>query len=167
MAKPWLFVVLQPLFSYKGLTLEELREVTGLSMEVLKRGLWWLKKLGILEERNGKFYVKSEFYKHLEELLLSYCRVNGIHLLLIDNTYIVIRVKNPRSIYHWAIQKSLFNSLVEVEKFAGTRLSVGEISNTLGVSLGVATRLSKLRTLVEKCREHVSSAEQNHRDHSR
>ncbi|MEM4441184.1 MAG: hypothetical protein QXS14_06960 [Desulfurococcaceae archaeon] len=156
--KPWLFVVLSALFSYKGLTTDELREVTGLSNEVVKRALWWLRKLGIVEERNNKLYVKQEFYRPLEKLLYNYCRVDRTIVLDVEDVYLVIQVKSTREVVTWSIQKSMYEKLVEAEKFAGSPLDAANIARVLGVPVNTASRLAKLRNLLEECREGFRSA---------
>ncbi|MEM0326859.1 MAG: hypothetical protein QW733_07515 [Desulfurococcaceae archaeon] len=157
-SKPWLFVVLSALFSYKGLTTEELREITGLSNEVVKRALWWLRKLGIIEERNNKLYVKQEFYRPLEKLLYNYCRVDRTIVLDVEDVYLVIQVKSTREVVTWSIQKSMYEKLLEAEKFTGSPLDAESIARVLGVPVNTASRLAKLRNLLEECREGFRSA---------
>lgn len=157
LAKPWLLIVLVPLYGYRGMSVEDLHTLTGLSTEVIKRALWWLKKFGVVEERGEKFYVRTEYYRVLDELMISYCRAGDSHLVVIEGNYIVVQVKSSKEISYWSISEALYLKLLESEKFAGSSLSTQDIAKTLQIPLSTSVKLVKLRELVAKCREHQSA----------
>lgn len=153
LAKPWLLVVLVPIYGYKGIVVEDLRSLTGLSAEVIKRALWWLKKFGIVEEKEGRYYVRAEYYRVLDELMLSYCKTGDFHLVFLEGFYIVVHVKGPREISHWSVKEEQYLKLLEAEKFAGTRLGTQDLAGALQIPFSTASKLLKLRELITTCRE--------------
>ena len=162
LAKPWLLVVMQALLSYPGLSVEELHSAVGLSMEVVKRAVWWLKKFGIVEEKtfeekSTKLFVKKDFSKPLQELLYHYCKAGNKHLVLVDDIYIVVEVKGPKKLLYWSIPRKLYEELVYYERLAGAKLKPGDIAQIMDVQPGVAQRLFKLRGIVEECKAPRSS----------
>ncbi|MEM4570398.1 MAG: hypothetical protein QXE66_03725, partial [Desulfurococcaceae archaeon] len=107
---------------------------------------------------NNKLYVKQEFYRPLEKLLYNYCRVDRTIVLDVEDVYLVIQVKSTREVVTWSIQKSMYEKLLEAEKFTGSPLDAESIARVLGVPVNTASRLAKLRNLLEECREGFRSA---------
>lgn len=154
---PWLLVVIIALNSYSGLTAEELSEALKLSVKVVKRAVWWLKKFKIVDEKSGKLFISKDFTKAVEELLYSYCNLGSTHVVQVDNVFIIIHVRNSRNIYYWYTRKGLYEKLLEMEKFAGTILNESEVASLLSIPVSEAAKLIKLRRLLEKCRSSQRS----------
>jgi len=149
--KPWLYVILQAIYSYRGLSIEELREIVGLAKNVVERGLWWLNKYGLIEGRNGKFSLKPDYIKAFEEFLFKQCNLKNMHIIVLDEVYIVIYIKD-RKVHYWSLPRKLYEEILQYEKLSGGEYSVSEISHILNIDIGTAKKILKLRALLKKCR---------------
>lgn len=155
--KPWLFITASNLYSNPGLTMEELKEVTGLVMDVLKRSVWWLKKYGVVEEKDGKYFLGSEYVKPMEELRYNYCNLGKIHVLLLDKVYIMLAIREGR-IRYWSLPAEYYEKLLYYERLTGYPYNIEEISYILRVDKSTAKRVEKLRELLKLCKTSISPA---------
>lgn len=155
--KPWLFITASNLYSSPGLTVEELRGITGLVMDVLKRSIWWLKKYGVVEEKNEKYFLKTEYVKPMEELRYNYCNLGRIHVLLLDKVYIVLTIREGR-VYYWSLPAEYYEKLLYYERFTGCSYNAEEIAHILCVDRGTAKRVEKLKELLRLCKTNTSLA---------
>lgn len=149
--KPWLFIIAYSLYSNPGLTLEELKELTGLTINVLKRGVWWLKKYNIVEEKSNKYFFRTEYAKAMEDLRYGHCSLKSTHILLLDRVYIVLTIRDGR-IHYWSLPAEYYEKLLYYEKLSGGSYSAEEIAYMLDVNIGTAKRVKKLRELLKLCR---------------
>jgi hypothetical protein len=148
--RPWLYIIAQNIYSYPGLTLEELREVSRLKASVIKRGVWWLKKYGVAEDRGGKLFIAKNYVKTLESLVLSTCSTGDVYLVLIDQVYIVLRIIGGK-IEHWSLPANLYDKIYRQRDLV-EQCNPERVSSSLGVNLGTAKRLCTLVGLLRECR---------------
>jgi hypothetical protein len=69
--RPWLIPFIYHVYSLQGATLDELRELLGLKTSVIKRGLWWLIKHGIIERSGDKYVVSRDYSSIVGELIMN------------------------------------------------------------------------------------------------
>lgn len=155
--KPWLFITASNLYSNPGLTVEELKEVTGFVMDVLKRSIWWLKKYGIVEEKSGKYFLKAEYVKPMEELRYNHCNLGKVHVVLLDKVYIVLAVREGR-VHYWSLPAEYYEKLLYYERLTGYSYNTEEIAYILCVNKSTAKRVEKLRELLKLCKTSISPA---------
>lgn len=158
-SKPWLLAIINAIYSNPGLTLEKLREVTGLVMGVLRRGVWWLTKYGVVEIKNNKVFVRAEYIKAVEELKYNYyCNMKNTHIVLLDKVYVVLIIRDGHLKY-WSLPVEYYEKLTNYERTLGRILSESEVAHALGVSAGTAKKLIELKKLLEACKTSISPAE--------
>ncbi|ADV65540.1 hypothetical protein [Desulfurococcus mucosus] len=150
MADPWLYPFIYLIYSSQGATLDDLRSMTGLRTQLVKRALWWLLKSGVVEEAGGRYYVSRGFARHVEELRLSTCITGGVYIIQLGDAYIVVSLGEGR-VSHWAVHRELYDKLLELERNAGASFTGREVSQALSIDVGTATRLVRLRELLREC----------------
>ena len=148
--RPWLFIVARYIYSYPGLTLEELKEISGLKAEVVKRGVWWLKKYGVVEERNGKLFIPRSFAKIIESLIFNTCSTVDMHILLVDMVYIVFRIRGGK-IEYWSLPAEYYEKISHYRDIAEF-CSPERVTSVLDVNLSTAKKICLLLSLLRKCR---------------
>jgi hypothetical protein len=148
--KPWLYVIAYYIYSYPGLTLEELREASKLRASVVKRGVWWLRKYSVVEERSGRLFIARGYAKILESLVTSTCRAGGAYVVLVDRVYIVFRSLGGK-IEYWSLPADLYNKLYQ-QRSLTEQCSPERVASTLRVSAGTARRLCLLLELLGEYR---------------
>jgi len=150
LSRPWLYPFIYLLYSLQGATLDDVRNAIGLRTQLVKRALWWLTKSGLIEEQNGRLYIRKEFTKGIEELRLSTCIMGGRYIVKLGEAYLVIELREG-SIDYWAVPSKLYEALVELEKNAGAEFTSKEVSQALSISIGTASRLLRLRRMLREC----------------
>lgn len=156
--KPWLFIIAYYVYTTPGLTIEELREIVELNTSVLKRGVWWLRKYGVVEEKNNKYYIRQEYRDPLGRLLLNHCGLRTIHILLLDQVYIVYYIRDGK-IQYYSLPREYIDKLVYYERITGSGYTESDLVHLLGVSHGTARKILRLRELLGKCRERTQPRE--------
>ncbi|WP_042666722.1 hypothetical protein [Desulfurococcus amylolyticus] len=149
-SNPWLYPFIYAIYSTQGASIEELRSIIDLRMQLVKRALWWLVKSGIVEEKGGRFYIRREYMDYVNELKLSTCILKDTYILRVKDAHIVVAVRNGR-IIHWAVPSELYDKVVELEKNTNVVFTSGEVSQALAIDIGTATKLVKLRRLIKEC----------------
>ena len=153
---PWLYPLMRAIFSTPGLTIEELKDAMGLKMDVIKRGVWWLKKYGLIEEKEGKLYIAQRFSKPIEELSLNTCSLGDAMILLLDEVYIVYAIRERR-IEYWSIPAKYCREILRYENMVGSSYTVRDIAHILNVDESTAKRVQLLLNLIRRCRFHQAS----------
>ncbi|MEM0004584.1 MAG: hypothetical protein QXE10_00035 [Desulfurococcaceae archaeon] len=148
--KPWLFITAYYVYSNPGSTVEDLRELTRLNMDTLKRGIWWLNKFGVIENRNDKYFVKQEYSKVIENMLFNYCNLGEKHVLQLDKVYIVFNIRNGR-VNYWSLPLDYYEKLSYYEKITNGVFTDREVAYVLGVNIRTARKIVELKELLEKC----------------
>jgi hypothetical protein len=153
--KPWLFIIAYYVYSYPGLSIEELKNTSGLKIDVVKRGVWWLRKVGVVEERNNKYYISTTYSKVLESTILNTCRLGDTLILLLDEVYIVYRVTSGR-IQYWSIPLKYYEEIAYYERATSGSYTPSNIAQILGVDLGTAKKVHRLFDLIKKCGQRLN-----------
>ncbi|MEM0001065.1 MAG: hypothetical protein QXY82_07090 [Desulfurococcaceae archaeon] len=160
-ARPWLFITASSLYSNPGLAMEDLKELTGLVMDALKRSIWWLKKYSVIEEKGGRYFLKTEYMKAMEELHRDHCNLGGVHVLLLDRVYVVLTVRKGR-VHYWSLPAEYYEKLLYYEVLTDHPYSVEEIASILRVDESTAKKVERLRELLKHCKTTLSSAGRGH-----
>jgi len=127
-----------------------------LKMDVVKRGVWWLKKYGLIEEKEGKLYIAQRFSKPIEELSLNTCSLGDAMILLLDEVYIVYAIRERR-IEYWSIPAKYCREILRYENMVGSSYTVRDIAHILDVDESTAKRVQLLLNLIRRCRFHQTS----------
>ncbi|ADI32623.1 hypothetical protein [Staphylothermus hellenicus] len=149
--RPWLIPFIYYIYTYSGLTIEELRKLVGVRTQIIKRALWWLAKNNIVEKRGEKHVIKEEYSKHIEKLLLDHCTTGKTHVLKIGKTYFVAIIRRTR-ISTYTVPEDLYNKLVEYELNVQTEFQPEDLANSLNIPIRLAHRVVALRRILRECR---------------
>lgn len=148
----WLVPILYYIYSYGGLKLQELREIMGTRTRVVKRGLWWLTKYGVIERTGEKYVFNPEFREAFTKLIwMDYCVVGSRHLFKIGKTIFVVKV-SPTRITSYTVPAGLLDKLKSLEENIEAKYTPLEASQALGIPLKLARRLTKVHNLLKECR---------------
>jgi predicted transcriptional regulator len=153
---PWLYPLMRAIFSTPGLTIEELKDTMGLKIDVIKRGVWWLKKYGLVEEKGGRLYIAQRFSKPIEELLLNTCSLGDTLILLLDEVYIVYIIRERR-VEYWSIPAKYCREILRYENMVGSLYTIKDIAHILDVDESTAKLAQLLLNFIRKCRFHQTS----------
>lgn len=149
--KPWLYIIARFIKSYPGLTIEELKEASKLKIDVVKRGVWWLKKYGIIEEKNGKLFITREYSDIMESMIYNTCSIGDYTVLLLDKVYLVYLVRKGK-IEYWSLPVDYYEKIKYYENITGGTYTPSEIASILGVDPGTARRVHLLIELLRQCK---------------
>jgi len=141
------------LYSYPGLTVEDLRGVIGLKTSVIKRGLWWLKKHGVVEEKNGKLFISRGYVNVLRPVILRTCSTGSAHVLLLDKVIVVFQVRSGK-IDYWSMPLKYYEEITRLKDVAENCIPE-KVANILKVNVGSAKKLCLLLGLMRECRSSV------------
>jgi hypothetical protein len=149
--RTWLIPILYYIHSYGGLSLDELREITGLKSKVLRRALWWLlKKYSIVEESGTKFIVKREYADVLDTLFMNYCIIDKRHIFRLGGTYFVVSIKRSR-VTSYTVPAELIEKLHELQTNIESEFQPLDLSQALGIPLNLAKRVVQTYKLLREC----------------
>jgi hypothetical protein len=149
--RTWLIPILYYIYSYSGLSLGELRELTGLRSKVLRRALWWLlRKYGVVEESGEKFIVKKDYASILDKLLINYCVVGKRHVFRLGKTYFVVNIKHNR-VTSYTVPADLVEKLQELQSNIGVEFQPLDLSQALNIPLNLAKRVIQTYKLLREC----------------
>jgi len=151
--RPWLFIVARYVHSYPGLTHEELKEVSGLKAEVVKRGVWWLKKYGVVEERNGKLFISRSYVNVLRSLITRTYVTSGAHILLLDKVIIVFQVKSGK-IEYWSMPFEYYEKITEFREITES-CDPRRVVEVLKINIRTARKLCLLLRLLRECKSSL------------
>lgn len=148
--RPWLIPFIYYIYTYSGLTLQELKELTGLRTQIIKRAIWWLTKNNIVEKRGEKYVIKEEYSKHVSELLFNYCSTGKTHVLRIGKTFFVVIIRKTR-ISTYTVPQDLYSKLTEYESNVQTEFQPKDLAEALNIPIRLAHRVIALRKTLQEC----------------
>jgi len=147
--KPWLLPFLYHIYSLQGATLNELKEILGLKTYIIKRGVWWLVKSGIVEKSGDKYVVSKAYVKPVEEIMMYVCTSGREYVVKMGSTYFVTIVHRTR-ITAYTVPEYLFR------EFLNRKLenrSVKDIASETGYSVKLVARVLKLYSILDICKK--------------
>ncbi len=150
--RTWLIPLIYYIYSYSGLTLEELREITGLRSKILRRALWWLKKYNIVEVTGEKFILKPEYSKLFTELILDYCITGRKHLFRLGKTLFIVAIRKNR-VSVSTVPIDLVNELRNLEENIQGEYKPVDLAHALNIPLNLARRVVQAKKLLDECRK--------------
>ena len=112
--KPWVLPILYHIYSLGEVEYRELREILGLRSPILKRGIWWLVKYGVVERIDDKIRVSKDYRSVLDSLFLNRCIHRNNYVFRIGETYVILSVKKTKvSVYTLpaGILEKLYNKI--------------------------------------------------------
>jgi len=148
--RTWLLPFIYYIHSYQGLTLDELRELTGVRTQVIKRALWWLRKYGVIEQCGEKYIITEDARPIIDEFLLDYCTTGKHHILKTGSTYFVAIIRRTR-ITAYTIPAQYIEELKKMEENVQTEFTAEDLANTLGIPRNLAHRITYLRKILKEC----------------
>ena len=146
--KPWLIPFLYHIYSLQGVTLNELKEILGLRTSVIKRGLWWLTRNGVVEKTGDKYVINREYVKHVEEIMMTSCITGKEYVVKIGKTYFVAIVRKTR-ITAYTVPEEIFTDFLNRKLENRT---VKDVAAETGYPERLVARVLKLYTILETCR---------------
>ncbi len=146
--KPWLIPFIYHIHSLQGVTLNELKELLGLKTSIIKRGLWWLLRNGIVEKSGEKYIIAKEYIKHVDELLLDTCTTQKEYVVRYGKTYFVAIVRRAR-ITAYTVPEEIFKDFLNRKL---ENRSVKDIASETGYPERLVARVVKLYQILEICR---------------
>ncbi len=148
--RTWLMPLIYYIYTYSGLTFEELKELTNLRSRVLRRALWWLKKYGVVEESGQKYIISTEYADAVRELTLRYCIVDKKHMFQLGKTYFVVSIKRSR-ITSYTVPVDLVQKLHELEENIDSEFKPLHLAQALNIPLNLARRVVNTYRLLREC----------------
>jgi len=147
--KPWLLPILYQIYSLQGASIEELKELLGLRTYIVKRGVWWLTRNGIVEKSGEKYVVVKDYLKAVGEILMSACTTGREYVVKIGSTYFVSIVRRTR-ITAYSVPERILREFLDKE--LGSK-SVKELAGETGYSERLVARILKLRAILSECKK--------------
>lgn len=148
--RTWLLPFIYYIYSYQGLTISELRQLTGVRTQVIKRALWWLRKYGVIEQRGEKYMVTGDARPIINEFLLDYCSTGKHHVLKIGLTYFVVIIRKTR-ITAYTVPAQYIEELRKMEENVQAEFTAEDLADTLGIPRSLAHRITYLRKILREC----------------
>lgn len=148
-SKPWLIPFIYQIHSLQGASLNELRELLGLRTSIIKRGLWWLMRNGIVEKINDKYVISKNYIKHVEELTLNTCTTKREYIIKYGKTFFVTIVRKTR-ITAYTVPEELFKNFLNRKL---ENRSVKDIASETGYSEKLTARILKLYQILDTCKK--------------
>ena len=150
--RPWLIPILYTLYSAGSADIQELKEILGVRSTIVKRGLWWLTKYGVVEKSGEKYIVSKDYRPILDEMFLDMCRTRHYYILRFGATYLVIVVKKTR-ITSYTVPVKLVNELARMEENVGTQFTVIDFAQAANIPPKLASRVVRVRRLLLECKK--------------
>lgn len=151
--KPWLIPILYTIHSLGGsLKITEIRETLGIRSAILKRGLWWLQKFGLIEKSDDKVVINSDCRIALDKLFFDICRTRNYFIIKHGSVYVVISVKKTR-IAAYTMPVQIIEELNKLSRDVGAEFSAKDFSKALSIPPKLAYRAVKTRRLLLECYE--------------
>ncbi len=148
--RPWLLPILYIINSYGMIEYNELKQVLGVRGALLKRGLWWLVKYGVVERINDKFRVTQDYRSIVEDLLLNRCITRKYYIFRIGSTYYVAAVRRTR-ITVYTVPLELVEKLSILEKNVEAQFTAKDLAQALDIPAKLAYRAVKTHRLLIEC----------------
>ncbi|RLG80604.1 MAG: hypothetical protein DRO13_03360 [Thermoprotei archaeon] len=146
-SRPWLLPFIYHIYSLQGVKLIELKTLLGLKTAVVKRGLWWLIKSGIVEKKGEKYVISQQHTKHLAKLMLAACTTGRRYVVKIGKVYLVAVVRKSR-ITAYSVPEDALNKLLNRKL---ENRSIKDIAAEVKMPLKLTARALKLYETLNTC----------------
>ena len=149
--RAWVLPILSAISTLGGASVRELREELGVRTPIVRRGLWWLSKYGIIEKTGDKYVITDDYREAVDTVLHEYCHVGNQYVYRIGATYIYVHVKKTR-VHAYTAPEKYIADLMRLEEEGGGVFSALDYSMTRGLPIKLARRVVRIRELLRVCR---------------
>lgn len=149
--RAWVLPILSIITGLGGATAREIRGELGVRAPIVKRGLWWLSKYGVVEKSGDKYVVSTDYRDAVERVLRDHCHVGNQYVYRIGATYIYVHVKKNR-VHSYTAPEKYVAELIRLEDEGGGVFSALDYSMATGLPIKLARRVVRIRELLRICR---------------